>query len=197
MHCPSGSSGLAIPDEYVLPVLPVGAFSSRPACAPGRPVPPVVPDGAFLPDRLVLPDGPVPPVVPDGCVLPVLPVLTGRTGKPYPSGTTGGTGPSRSTRRSGRKAPSERTGRTGRTYPSGIASPSGSSGLCIAASGGDAQSSFAIVAFHRVFKQLVVRNFCIVNQVGFFGNTHIEPPLPTESGTPGTCSMMMKAKPKA
>src|SRR5947207_1429441 len=113
---------------------------------------------------------------------------TGGTGRPgaqagreeqAPTGTTGGTGPSGSTSRSGRKAPSERTGRTGRTYPSGIASPDEPEGLCIAASGGDAQSSFAIVAFHRVFKQLVVRNFCIVNQVGFFGNTHIEPSLPT------------------
>src|SRR5436190_22044567 len=80
------------------------------------------------------------------------PVLTERTG------------------RTGRTSPS---GRTGRTYPSGIASPDEPEGLCIAASGGDAQSSFAIVAFHRVFKQLVVRNFCIVNQVGFFGNTHL------------------------
>src|SRR5947207_4500901 len=71
---------------------------------------------------------------------------------------------------------------TGRTYPSGIASPVEAEGLCIAASGGDAESSFAIVAFHRVFKQLVVRNFCIVNQVGFFGNTHIKPPLPTGNG---------------
>src|SRR5947207_832766 len=41
------------------------------------------------------------------------------------------------------KAPTERTGRTGRTYPSGIASPVEPEGLCIAASGGDAQSSFA------------------------------------------------------
>src|SRR5947207_7654209 len=128
---------------------------------------------------------------------PVLTERSGRTGRTHPSGMTGGTGPSGSTSRSGRKASSGTTGgtghpgaqagreekvptgTTGRTYPSGIASPDEPEGLCIAASGGDAQSSFAIVAFHRVFKQLVVRNFCIVNQVGFFGNTHIEPPLPT------------------
>src|SRR5947207_12784330 len=36
MHCPSGSSGLAIPDGYVLPVLPVRAFSSRPELEIGR-----------------------------------------------------------------------------------------------------------------------------------------------------------------
>ena len=90
---------------------------------------------------------------------------TGGTGRPgaqagreekAPTGTTGGTGPSGSTSRSARIAPSERTGRTGRTYPSGIASPDEPEGLCIAASGGDAQRSFAIVAFHRVFKELVV-----------------------------------------
>src|SRR5947207_6321744 len=97
-------------------------------------------------------------------------------GKKRPVGDDGGNRPSGSTSRSGEKVP---TGPTGRTYPSGIASPDEPEGLCIAASGGDAQSSFAIVAIYRVFKELVVRNFCIVNQVGFFGNTHIEPPLPT------------------
>src|SRR5437667_8898794 len=59
------------------------------------------------------------------------------------------------------KAP---TGRIGRIYPSGIASPDEPEGEYIAASSRDTQNSFAIVTVHRVFKQILVCNFCVFNQ---------------------------------
>ena len=106
---------------------------------------------------------------------PVLTERTGRTGRTHPSGTTGGTGRPGAQAGWEEKAP---TGTTGRTYPSGIASPDEPERQCIAASGGDAQSSFAIAAIHRVFKQLVVRNF-VLSIKSDSSETHIEPPLPT------------------
>src|SRR6266516_3527700 len=90
----------------------------------------------------------------------VLLVGTGRTGRTSPSG---------------RKAPS---GKTGRTYPSGIASPDEPAGSASLPSAVMPKNSFAIVANHHVFKQLVVRNF-VLSIKSDSSETHIEPPLPT------------------